>query len=158
MAKYPPTGKRSITGLAPQMGYRAVPITEAISIGNADHSTVFVMIESPEAVENIDGIAATEGVSVVLIGTNDLSIELGVPGEWDNPIFTTALAKISTAVKKHGKVLGIAGIYNRPDIMHKCIHEYGARYVLSHGDQGLFVAAAAANVAGTRELENRDIF
>jgi 2-keto-3-deoxy-L-rhamnonate aldolase RhmA len=50
-------------------------------------STVFVMIETPLAIENIDSIAAVDGVEVLLIGSNDLSIELRVPGQFETKKF-----------------------------------------------------------------------
>lgn len=50
-------------------------------------STVFVMIETRLAIENIDSIAAVDGVDVLLIGSNDLSIELRVPGPFETNKF-----------------------------------------------------------------------
>lgn len=155
MAKYPPLGKRSVMAMLPHMGFRQAPISEVANLGNEALSTVIVMIESPEAVEDIDAIAGTEGVDVVLIGSNDLSIELGVPGEWDNPVFLKAIEKISAAVKKHSKVLGLAGIYDRPDILHRCIHQYGARFVLGQNDLPLLSKAADGVASTIRDLEVR---
>lgn len=158
-SKYPPLGKRSITAMLPHMGYKAVPITETSEIGNTQLSTVVVMIESPEAVDNVDSIAATDGVNMVLIGTNDLSIELGVPGDYDHPKFVESVERVAeTVVKKHGKILGVAGIYNRPDILHRFIHEYGARFVLGHNDLPLIAKAAAATAAELQRLEEQNVY
>ncbi|KAF9891061.1 hypothetical protein FE257_004996 [Aspergillus nanangensis] len=127
MSKYPPLGKRSVTGMLPHVGFRSASIEEVSRVGNAQLSTVIVMVESPHAVSNADAIAAVEGVDVVLIGTNDLSIELGIPGQFDHPTFAEAVQTIATAVRKHGKILGVAGIYNRSDILEDYVRRLGAR-------------------------------
>ena len=95
---------------------------------------MFVMIESEEALKNVDSIAAVEGVEVIMIGTNDLSIELGIPGQWDNPKFLEAMVTVSETVKRHKKTLAVAGIYDRPDFIEKCIHVFGAGWILLQHD------------------------
>lgn len=132
--KFPPTGKRSISGMLPQLGYKSPPVEETIALCDADHSSVFVMIESPEALDNIDAIAAVRGVDVIMVGTNDLSVEMGIPGQWDNPEYLAAMSKISKAAKANGKKMAIAGIYNRPDFIERCIHEYGASWIVLQHD------------------------
>ena len=144
--------------MLPHVGFKPVSIAETPRIGNAQLSTVIVMIESPEAVINVDAISAVEGVDVVLIGTNDLSIELGIPGDFDHPRFIESVEKVAASVKKQGKVLGVAGIYNRPDILHSFIHEHGARFVVGHVDLPL-VAAATTEVANQlQKLETVEKF
>ncbi|KAL2867218.1 uncharacterized protein BJX67DRAFT_353426 [Aspergillus lucknowensis] len=61
---------------------------------------------SIESIESIDSIASTTGVDVLLIGSNDLSIELGVPGDFASDVFRDALVKVSAAAKRHGKIRG----------------------------------------------------
>lgn len=111
------------------------------------------MVETAAAVANIDAIAAVPGVDVLLIGANDLSLELGVQGEWDSYIFRDALENVADACKKSGKILGVAGLYNRPDICQDMIKRLGARYVLGNLDIGLIAQAAKANVANLKVLE-----
>ena len=57
-------------------------------------------LESPEAIDNVDSIAAIEGVDVVLIGTNDLCMEMGVPGDYHNQKVKEAYIKVIEACKK----------------------------------------------------------
>lgn len=66
-------------------------------------------IETAEAIEHIDAIAATEGIDVLLIGPNDLAISLGVPGNIMGDITQDAIAKVAAAAKKHDKVFCIHG-------------------------------------------------
>ena len=77
---YPPRGRRSWGGPPAVYGYQPPSMAEAQKAINDEILTV-VMIESPEAVKNADGIAAVDGVDVLLIGTSDLSSELGVAGQ-----------------------------------------------------------------------------
>ncbi|KAL4874442.1 Pyruvate/Phosphoenolpyruvate kinase-like domain-containing protein [Aspergillus karnatakaensis] len=152
-AKYPPLGKRSVTGMLPHMGYQVTSISSVASVGNTQLSTVIVMVESPQAVSNVDDIAAIEGVDVVLIGTNDLSIELGVAGDFDHPSFVESMEKIAAAVKKHGKILGVAGIYNRQDLLKYYVGSLGARFVVGHVDLPLLAKAMNATAEELRLLE-----
>jgi 2-keto-3-deoxy-L-rhamnonate aldolase RhmA len=147
-----------VSGMLPHMGFKGTPISRVLEVGNVGMSTVITMIEGPEAVSNVEFIAAVEGVDVVLVGTNDLSIELGYPGEFEHPSFAQSMQKISTAVKKHKKILGIAGVYDRPDLMRKFIHVYGARFVIGHGDLPLLAKASAGVMAEMRVVESAQHF
>ena len=83
-ARYPPIGIRSLSGLLPQFGYRALPAREQMAQSEALTFLVGI-IETKEAIEQIDAIAAVPGVDALQVGTSDLSVSLGVPGELDHP-------------------------------------------------------------------------
>jgi 2-keto-3-deoxy-L-rhamnonate aldolase RhmA len=119
-------------------------------------STVFLMVETLECIEHIEQIAAVPGVDVLLIGANDLSLELGIQGQWDNPLFRNMLNKVASACRSSGKVFGIAGLYNRPDLCKHAIKELGARYILGNLDIGLISSAAKTNVTALRLLEENN--
>jgi 2-keto-3-deoxy-L-rhamnonate aldolase RhmA len=57
-------------------------------------------------VKNADAIAAVDGVDCLWVGHFDLSVSLGIPGEFDNPKFTKAIDRVIAATRKHGKALG----------------------------------------------------
>ena len=82
--RYPPIGHRSLAGALPQLGFRSVPVGEATQIVNAE-TLVVVMLETPKAIANADAIAQVDGMDVLLIGTNDLCAELGIPGKFTDP-------------------------------------------------------------------------
>ncbi|CEI70832.1 hypothetical protein FVEN_g690 [Fusarium venenatum] len=154
ISKYPPKGCRSMTGQLPLLSLKTFPQTEVIRDTNASGSTVFVMIENATAVDNVDEIAAVEGVDVVLVGSNDLAIELGIPGEFRHDTFRHVLTLISEACKKHGKVMGLAGIYDQPDIHDWAIQTLGVRFLLCQQDSGLIAGGAAKCLAGVEAVEN----
>ena len=58
---------------------------------------IVIMLESPEAIDNVDSIAAIEGVDVILIGTNDLCMEMSIPGDYSNPKVKDAYIKVIEA-------------------------------------------------------------
>lgn len=100
---YPPLGARSFgpSGVAPRTpGY----------FNNArEQVAVAVMVETAEALGNVDEIVAVEGVDAVYVGPADLSISLGLPpgNNDDSPVFVEALETILAACNKAGVVPGI---------------------------------------------------
>ena len=153
ICKYPPVGKRSMTALLPQFGYSPTPGPEMVGESNDSASTVLLMIETQESLDNIDEIAAVPGVDVLLVGSNDLAVELGVQGQWDGHIFQDALTKVSRAASKHGTVFGLAGLYNRKDILEHVVNSLGARYLLGNLDAGLLVNAARDNATLLKSVQ-----
>jgi 2-keto-3-deoxy-L-rhamnonate aldolase RhmA len=137
--KYPPKGHRSAMGVLPQFGYQSVPVGEATKAAN-EETLVIVMVESPEAIERVDAIAAVPGIDSVLIGTNDLCAELGIPGKFDDPKVEDAYRKVVAACRKSGIHPGMGGVYD-PKLMEKYIG-YGMRLVLSGGDISFLMAGA----------------
>jgi len=69
-------------------------------------STFFCQIETAEGVENAEAIAALPGVDCLWVGHFDLSVSLGVPGEFNAKTVTDAIARVCEATRKHGKSLG----------------------------------------------------
>lgn len=155
MTKFPPKGKRSLTAALPQFGFQRYGAKELMHQLDSVGSTVFIMVETTECLDNIDVIAATEGVDVLLLGANDLSLELGILGEWEHPVFQRALEKIAGAAANAGKVFGLAGLYSRPDICRYAVRNFGARFILSHIDIGLLAVAMHKNVEQLKEMNAR---
>jgi len=137
--KYPPLGKRSAMGALPQFAYHGVPVAEALPVANQE-TLVIVMLETPDAIAKAEAIAAVPGLDVVLIGTNDLCAEMGIPGEFDDKRVEDAYRTVIAACRKHGKHPGMGGVYE-PRLMEKYIG-YGMRFILSGGDLSFLMAGA----------------
>ncbi len=106
-AKFPPVGDRGYgSGLA-HSNYKAGGKHVEVMAGQNDRAIAIAQIETGLGVENADAIAGTEGIDVLLIGPNDLSISLGIPGDLMNQIELDAIAKVAAACKKHGKAFGL---------------------------------------------------
>lgn len=103
--KYHPAGAR---GVALQIAHdRYRPGSVADKFEAANRRSVFIcLIETADGVKNIDGIAGLDGVDCLWVGHFDLSVSLGIPGDFAHPTFTAAMAKIVSAAKKHNKSLG----------------------------------------------------
>lgn len=137
--KYPPIGHRSLMGSLPQYAYQSVPIGEAAKGANQE-TLVVIMIESPGALENVDAIAAVPGLDSILIGTNDLCAEMGIPGEFANPRVEDAYRKVIAACRRHNVHPGMGGVYD-PKLMERYI-VMGMRFILSGGDLSFLMAGA----------------
>lgn len=139
--KHAPLGERSLAGAAPQLHYRTLPADQVVrELDRA--SMVVAMIESRAGLDAVDAIAAVDGVDIVLVGANDLSVELGVAGQVDHPEVHKAYLRVIDACRVHGKTVGIGGMGGRPDLIRQYL-ELGARYV-STGNDISFLGAAAA--------------
>ena len=73
-------------------------------------------------------------------------------GEYDRPEFLNALERVGRACKEHGKIFGIAGIYNRLDLMEKIVRDFGARWILGGNDLTLLLGALQTNNAGLKSI------
>lgn len=91
---YPPLGRRSFGPV--RVGMRDGP---RYFIDANERIAVIPMIETPEALANVEEIAAVPGVDALFVGPFDLSIALGLPpGDNDGkPAFDAAIAKVSAA-------------------------------------------------------------
>lgn len=103
--KYFPKGKRGVgLGMAHD-NYRIAQVADALNGAN-DRTSVICLIETAEGAKNANAIAAIDGVDALWVGHFDLSVSLGIPGEFGHPKFAAAMKKIIGAAKKHKKSLG----------------------------------------------------
>ena len=150
--RFPPLGHRSMGGGLQQTGFATMPVGEAARIVNGE-TLVVVMIESPQGVENCDAIAAVPGIDALLIGTNDLSFELGIPGEFDDPRIADAYGKVIASCRKHGKFAGMGGMYT-PELLARHI-AMGVQLVLAGSDFSLLMQAGTARASLVRGFEKK---
>ncbi len=136
--KFAPLGKRSIGGGYPQFGFAPTPAKEVVSELN-DATLVVAMMETPKAIENADAIAAVPGIDVLLMGTNDLCLEMGIPGQLDNEKVVAAIDSVIAACKQHGKWPGLGGVYGK-ELLKRYVAR-GMRFILSGNDTSLLLAA-----------------
>ena len=148
--RFPPLGRRSVVGGLAQLDFESYSVAEATEAVNAS-TLVIVMIETPEAVENVDAIAAVEGVDGLLVGTNDLCMEMGMPGRVGDPAVMEAQAKVIAACRRHGPFPGLGGVYE-PSLMERYI-EMGMRLILCGNDLSMLMAGASARSKQLRGLE-----
>ncbi len=137
--RYPPAGHRSVYGAMPQLGFGSMPMAEAGAAINAN-MLIVVMLESPTAIANADAIAAVPGVDALLIGSSDLTMEMGLAGQFYHPDVVKAFETMIAACRKHKKWPGIGGNYTEEGF-RKYIG-MGVRLVLAGSDLSFMNAAA----------------
>ncbi len=139
ICKFPPEGERSSGGGLPHAAFGPMAPAELLSAVNREMLLV-AMIETPEAGENADEIAAVDGIDVLLIGTNDLSTGMGIPGQHEHERVNLVYDQVLAACIKHGKTPGMGGSYH-PDLIEKRI-KAGMRFILSGSDLNFMIAGA----------------
>ena len=149
--RFPPKGRRSMGGGLQHTGYLNIPIAETARVVN-EETLVVVMIESPRGVTNCDEIAAVPGIDALLVGTNDLCFEMGIPGQFNDPRVADAYRKVIAACRKRGKFAGMGGMYT-PELIERHV-AMGVQLVLSGSDYSLLMQAGAARAAVVRGFEN----
>jgi 4-hydroxy-2-oxoheptanedioate aldolase len=103
--QYSPLGDRSNAGVRGEWGefenYR--DYLDAVN----EELLIIPMIETQQAIDNIDEILSVPGIDVLLIGPSDLSIELNVPLDYPSDTYQKGLDTIAAACKKHDVVPGM---------------------------------------------------
>jgi|SRR5579859_6843526 len=150
--RFAPLGHRSIGGAYPHFGFASRPVDEVVT-GLDKATMVIAMIETPLAVENADRIAAVPGLDALLVGTNDLCLEMGIPGQLDHVRVRTALEAVLVACKKHRKIAALGGIYGK-DLLTRYLG-LGFRMVLAGNDLSLLHSAAQEQSKFVRGLDAR---
>ena len=149
-AKFPPVGHRSVMGPCPALAYKPLPLGEISKTLN-EETLLIVMLETPEAIRNADAIAAVQGVNILLIGSNDLCTELGVPGQLRHPKLREAYEISAKACRSHNKFLGIGGIRGDLELQTDLVR-MGARFIVSGNDVTYLTAAARKDVESLRTI------
>jgi 4-hydroxy-2-oxoheptanedioate aldolase len=150
-AKYPPLGARGLSGSLPHLQFRSFPATEALPALN-DATMVIVQFESAASLAAMEEIVAVEGVDMVMIGTNDLMADLGIPGQFDHPKVHDAYERTIGACRSRGKHVGVGGLGSRPDLIEKYVR-LGGRYVSTGTDLAFLMAALTQRAKQVRDIK-----
>lgn len=145
--KYYPDGKRGVGLALAHDNYRAAPVQEALKQAN-ERTSVICLIETAEGAENAEAIAAVPGVDILWVGHFDLSVSLGIPGQFDHPKFREAMDRIIAAAKKHKKSLGRL-VPNTEQGIH--FYKQGFDFCCYSGDVWVLRDALASAVRTIRE-------
>ncbi|GAB1197809.1 hypothetical protein APSETT444_007112 [Aspergillus pseudonomiae] len=152
-AKFAPLGTRGCTNNQAVMNFQHVPTLVQNEILN-EQTMLIPMIETPGAVEIADEIFAVEGVDGVLVGSNDLCTDLGIPGKYDSDLYQDAVIKVIQAANRAGKPVGIGGIGGRLDLLEKWF-KMGATWSLSGQDASMLQAGLKQMSKNYGEISER---
>jgi 2-keto-3-deoxy-L-rhamnonate aldolase RhmA len=107
LSKYAPLGSRGYGAGGVKTLY-APPLNHSEEMAKNNQRIITIaQIETVQGVKNAADIAAVEGIDALLVGPNDLSIDLGIPGDIMNPKELDAITAVGEACKLHRKGFGI---------------------------------------------------
>ena len=147
-AKFAPVGKRSVGGAFPHFDYEPLPVDEATARMN-DLTLVVCMVETRAGLENVEAIAAVDGVDVVHVGSNDLLLDMAMPGQFGSPEHVAAIDRVIEACAANGKVAGLGGerdLARQVNFIRK-----GTRFVTTQTDLRFLQLAATNHTVALRE-------
>jgi 2-keto-3-deoxy-L-rhamnonate aldolase RhmA len=144
--KFPPVGIRGFGLTVMQSNYEAVTIPEMIAHRN-ENGMVVLQIETVKALEARDELLSVAGIDVVMVGPVDLSISLGIPGEFEHPKFIEAIDQIRDTCVAKGIV---PGIQCRGVALSKFCRDRGFRFLGTSNEWNLLLEKAKETVAALR--------
>jgi 2-keto-3-deoxy-L-rhamnonate aldolase RhmA len=147
-ARYPPLGNRGLAFGGANSGFLRPDLSEYLSHSN-DNTTVICLIESDEALTNLEEIAGMPGVDVLWLGYADLTLSLGIPGQYQHSRFLEALKRVADTARDHGLGAGI-----QPGNMDQAQEWIRAGYnIISYGcDFQVYIDAMTAASSAIRSL------
>ena len=138
--RYAPAGIRGVAGTT-----RATRFGRVRDYFKTAHKELclLVQVETAEALDRLEDIAAVEGVDGIFIGPNDLAASLGHVGNMAHPEVVAAVEEGMRRLQAIGKP---SGVYASPDFARRCI-ELGCRFAAVGGDASLLVKGTDGLVA-----------
>jgi 2-keto-3-deoxy-L-rhamnonate aldolase RhmA len=144
--RFPPEGVRGY-GLQPtHVGYEAVGMPDIIAHSNAN-TMVALQIETKTAIERIDELLSVPKIDAVMIGPADLSISLGVAGQFEHPTLVAAIEKIREACIRHGIA---PGIHMRSLKLVQYWRDHGMLFLSCNSEIGFMLEKATETVAALK--------
>jgi len=134
--KYAPLGKRGMVSQTPHTDFLGVQVTEYIQWANAQLMNI-IMIESAEAVANLDTMLQVRGIDVALVGSSDLSQELGVPGQYEHEKMVECYQHVLDTCRQRHITPGLAGVSDVRLIRQW--RDAGFRFLYCASETGLLV-------------------
>jgi len=104
--RFHPVGCRPMDGGNIDGQYCMLPMIDYMRLAN-ENTFVVVQIEDPEALEQMDEIAAVEGIDALFVGPGDLSQAMGIPGQTNHPEVEDAIRSVARACQKQGRAWGL---------------------------------------------------
>jgi len=148
--KFPPIGDRGLDNAGFDSDFRVNPDLEAYAEWANRETFLTVQIETPEAVENAEAIAAVDGVDMLFIGPGDLGFRLRKEGDTDGSRMEAAIENVAAACARTGKAWAIP--VGGPDDIRKR-REQGAHMLANCGD---FMSMSQGLESAMKDFEGAD--
>lgn len=148
--KYGPIGQRGVSKPTNVTLFRNYGNLDYYEWANRENLTV-IQIESMEGVRNIDDIVSVDGIDAIMIGPADLTMDMGIPGQFNHPKVSEAYHIIMESCNNHGVAPGIH-LQNLEDV-RKWINA-GMRFVTYSYDANFFKEALHESLIKLRSMVN----
>jgi 2-dehydro-3-deoxyglucarate aldolase/4-hydroxy-2-oxoheptanedioate aldolase len=144
--RYRPRGVRGVTLQTFYDRFRPGPLAPKLAAED-DAAVLVALVETREGVANAEAIAAVAGVDALYLGHVDLSVDLGIPGRYDDPRLLDATLALARACRNHGKhfVWDVGSTGTLEDMVAE-----GADIVFCGSDTGSLRDAIARAIADVR--------
>ncbi|MEN8193792.1 MAG: aldolase/citrate lyase family protein [Bacteroidota bacterium] len=117
MTRFHPIGRRPLDGGNADGGYAVMDYTNYLKQAN-EQRFVILQIEDPEPLDDLEEIAALDGIDMLFFGPADFSQGIGAPGDWNHPKLLETRKRVAEVAIKHGKFAGTpAGIDNLDEMI-----------------------------------------
>ncbi len=146
-AKYPPLGRRGASIGFAHDEYREGNLAAKLEQANRE-VLLIAQIETARGVEQVQQIAAVEGIDVLWVGHHDLSISLGIPGMVSHPRYVEAVEYVRAACQRHGRALGFMASSIEEG---RALLQWGVRCLAYGGDIQLYRRALSEGIAALRD-------
>jgi 2-keto-3-deoxy-L-rhamnonate aldolase RhmA len=131
--RYPPQGTRGISTISRASRFS----TDADYLATANSGiAVIVQLETAQALERADAIAAVPGVDALFIGPADLAASMGHPGDLLHPAVVEAMAQAASRIKSTGRPVGTLGASPEAVVTYRAA---GFDFIAVMSDMGLLM-------------------
>lgn len=131
-SKFSPVGNRGFNPFIRSCNYHKAD--KDFLIQRNKESLICLMLEGKSSIENIEEIISCEEVDIVYIGTYDLSVSMGVPGEVKHKSVRDALEKSVDIIRKNNKIAGCM-VHNMEDIEY--FKQIGIQFITYKADSAI---------------------
>jgi 2-keto-3-deoxy-L-rhamnonate aldolase RhmA len=142
--RYPPDGVRGMAGMSRGSKFGTIPnyLTTANGLMG-----VIVQLETPQAVQRLEEIAAVDGVDAIFLGPADLSASMGFAGQLTHPAVMDLMMQAARRCQAVGKPIGTVG--GNPELVAQ-YRAAGFDFVAIASDLGLLMQAARGAITALR--------
>ncbi|MFS0823119.1 HpcH/HpaI aldolase family protein [Bacillus sp. 1P02SD] len=154
VAKFSPNGFRGACPLTRSTGHGIFQWSDYVKWSN-EETMVWLLIESPEGIENIEEILSVEGIDAIALGVFDLSVTLGLPGQIDHPYVESKLSEITKLAREKNTDVVRVILDSNPGQVAKEAKEWiakGCRIITSASDRQILSQGYSENISVLRSL------
>lgn len=146
--RYQPEGSRGVARMIRAADFG--PGFDEYYANHKDNLVCIIQVETEEVLDNLDSVAAIDGVDVLFVGPIDLSIALNIYGQFDHPKFVKAIKATAEAAAKNGKAAGV--LLQKPEEFKK-YYELGFRFIASGSDSAFVLNGARKTLETLNEAK-----